>query len=128
MKLKDGRELMKKFLVILLAVPLSGIVGCATEPYRSSTVYEYRDAPRPVYVQPSPRPVYVQPPPSPQDEYNRKIIKQGVLGAATGAIAAGSSGGKAGQGALIGAGTNVLGGALLDYLTNPQSQSQQTQY
>ena len=44
----------------------------------------------------------------------QKILKQGVLGAATGAIASSASGGKAGKGALIGAGTNVIGGAILD--------------
>jgi len=48
------------------------------------------------------------------DEASNKILKQGVLGAATGAVAAGASGGKAGKGALIGAGTNVIGGAVLD--------------
>ena len=39
-----------------------------------------------------------------------------------GAISAGASGGKAGQGALIGAGTSVIGGALFDMLTTPQAQ------
>lgn len=47
----------------------------------------------------------------------RDILKQGLLGAATGALSAGASGGKAGKGALIGAGTNVIGGALLGFLT-----------
>lgn len=54
-----------------------------------------------------------------QDDSTRDILKQGLLGAGTGAIAAGASGGKAGQGALIGAGTNVIGGALLDAITQP---------
>ena len=58
------------------------------------------------------------------EDTNKKILKQGVLGAATGAIAAGGSGGKAGQGALIGAGTNVIGGALLDTMTTPSSTAQ----
>jgi len=73
--------------------------------------------------------VYAQPvqQTSTQDDYNKRIIKQGLLGAATGAIAAETSGGKAGTGALVGAGTNVLGGALLDMLTAPQSQPQQAQ-
>jgi hypothetical protein len=53
------------------------------------------------------------------DDSTRNILKNGLLGAGTGAIAAGASGGKAGQGALIGAGTNVIGGALLDMLTTP---------
>ncbi|MDD5427815.1 MAG: glycine zipper family protein [Candidatus Omnitrophica bacterium] len=56
-----------------------------------------------------------------QDDSTRDILKQGLLGAGTGAIAAGASGGKAGQGALIGAGTGVIGGALLDMLTTPSS-------
>lgn len=56
-----------------------------------------------------------------QDDSTREILKQGLLGAGTGAIAAGASGGKAGQGALIGAGTGVIGSALLDALTTPSS-------
>ena len=59
-----------------------------------------------------------------QDDSTREILKQGLLGAGTGAIAAGASGGKAGQGALIGAGTGVIGGALLDMLTTPSSSRQ----
>lgn len=55
------------------------------------------------------------------EDPNKKIIKQGVLGAGTGAIAAGASGGQAGKGALIGAGTNVIGGAVLDVLTTPSA-------
>ena len=38
------------------------------------------------------------------EEQTRDILKQGLLGAGVGAISAGASGGKAGQGALIGAG------------------------
>ncbi len=105
-------ELMRKFLVIVLAAQMVWLAGCATTPGRSGTVYQYRDTP----------------PPSSQEEYNKKIIKQGLLGAATGALAAEASGGKAGTGALIGAGTNVIGGALLDVLTAPPSQPQQPQY
>ena len=78
----------------------------------------YRQEAQPVYVQQGP--AYYQPP---QEDPNKKILKQGLLGAGTGAIAAGASGGNAGKGALIGAGTNVIGGALLDTLTGP-SQSQ----
>ena len=37
-------------------------------------------------------------------------------------------GGKAGQGALIGAGTNVIGGALLDTLMSPPQQQPQPVY
>lgn len=58
-----------------------------------------------------------------QDDDTRNILKQGLLGAGTGAIASGASGGNAGQGALIGAGTNVIGGALLDAITTPSSSS-----
>ncbi|PIU40413.1 MAG: hypothetical protein COT00_01840, partial [Candidatus Omnitrophica bacterium CG07_land_8_20_14_0_80_50_8] len=49
------------------------------------------------------------------------ILREGLLGAGTGAIAASASGGNAGKGALIGAGTNVIGGALLDMLTGPST-------
>ncbi len=57
------------------------------------------------------------------------VIKEGLLGAGTGAIAAGTSGGSAGKGALIGAGTNVIGGALLDVLTGSNKrQSRDTSY
>lgn len=58
----------------------------------------------------------------PQESGSAKVIKQGLLGAGTGAIAAGASGGNAGQGALIGAGTNVIGSALLDMITKPSPQ------
>jgi hypothetical protein len=58
-----------------------------------------------------------------QDDDTRNILKQGLLGAGTGAIASSASGGNAGQGALIGAGTNVIGGALLDAITTPSSSS-----
>lgn len=123
---------MKKFIVIILTLQIVGLAGCASAPTRSRTVYQYDGTPaynsQPVYVQPPPQPVYTQSQPSSQDEYNKKIIKQGLLGAATGALAAETSGGKAGTGALVGAGTNIIGGALLDYLTTQQPQSQQTQY
>lgn len=58
---------------------------------------------------------------SQDDDTNRNILKNGLLGAGTGAIASGASGGNAGQGALIGAGTNVIGGALLDMITTPSA-------
>src|SRR3989338_1508090 len=64
-----------------------------------------------------------------QEDPNKKILKQGLLGAGVGAISAEASGGKAGTGALVGAGTNVIGGALLDTLTTPsQPRPQQVQY
>src|SRR5437867_12290033 len=53
------------------------------------------------------------------EDPNRKILKEAVVGAGVGAISAGASGGKAGKGALIGAGTNVIGNALLDAITTP---------
>ena len=56
------------------------------------------------------------------EEGTRNVLKQGLLGAGTGAIASGASGGNAGKGALIGAGTNVIGGALLDMMTQPAPQ------
>ena len=55
----------------------------------------------------------------PQESGTQRALKQGLLGAGTGAIAAGASGGNAGTGALIGAGTGVIGGALLDTITQP---------
>lgn len=114
--------------IILLAAQAVGFAGCASTPTRSATTV-YRDTPnygsQPIYTQSAPAPVYAA---SSQDEYNKKIIKQGLLGAAMGALAAEASGGKAGTGALIGAGTNIIGGALFDVLTVPQPQSQQTQY
>ena len=66
-----------------------------------------------------------------QDEQNKKVLKQGLMGAGVGAIAAGTSGGSAGKGALIGAGTNVIGSALVDTLTTPSAPQQpppQVQY
>lgn len=79
------------------------------------------------YVQePVYQPAYYQQPP--QENPNTKILKQGLLGAGTGAIAAGASGGNAGKGALIGAGTNVIGGALLDSLTGSSQPKPQPVY
>src|SRR5438045_3651442 len=59
------------------------------------------------------------------EDPNKKILKSGLLGAGVGAISAEASGGKAGTGALVGAGTNVIGGALLDTLTTPSQPAQQ---
>jgi hypothetical protein len=55
----------------------------------------------------------------PQESAGSKVIKNGLLGAGTGALASGMSGGNAGKGALIGAGTGALGGMLLDMLSQP---------
>jgi hypothetical protein len=63
-----------------------------------------------------------------EDDSSQTILKRGLLGAGVGAISAGASGGKAGQGALIGAGTNVIGGALLDSLTSSPKPQPQVQY
>ncbi len=91
--------------------------------YPVQTQQTYRQ--EPVYVQQ--QPVYYQQPP--QEDPNKKIIKNGILGAGVGAISASASGGSAGKGALIGAGTNVIGGALLDSLMSPsQPQQQQPVY
>lgn len=106
---------MKKTLAVILTVQMAGIAGCATTPTQTRTVYQNQ-------------PVYAPSQPSAQAEANKKIIKDGLLGAATGAIAAEVSGGKAGTGALVGAGTNIIGGALFDVLTTPQAQPQQAQY
>lgn len=51
------------------------------------------------------------------------ILREALLGAGTGAIAAEASGGKPGKGALIGAGTNVIGSALLSLLTESSGKS-----
>ncbi len=91
--------------------------------YPVQTQQQYRTV-EPVYAQ---QPVYYQQA-APQQDPNQKIIKQGLLGAGVGAISASASGGKAGKGALIGAGTNVIGGALLDTLMPSQPQQQQPVY
>ena len=52
-----------------------------------------------------------------QEDVTTKVLKSGLVGAGTGAIAAGMTGGKAGQGALIGAGTGIIGSILLDAIT-----------
>jgi len=107
----DKGEFMKKHLAVALAIQMIGLTGCATTPNQTRTPYQNQ-------------PVYAPSQPSAQAEANKKIIKDGLLGAATGAIAAEVSGGKAGTGALVGAGTNIIGGALFDVLTTPQAQAQ----
>lgn len=59
---------------------------------------------------------------------SQDILRQGLLGAATGALSAEMSGGKAGKGALIGAGTNVIGGALLGFLTDSSGGTRTVSY
>ncbi len=94
----------------------------------------YYNSPQPVYYAPQPqRVVYADPQvyyvpqsqPAPayysyarREDPNRRILRQGLIGAATGAISAEVSGGKAGTGALVGAGTNVIGSALLELLSS----------
>lgn len=51
------------------------------------------------------------------DDNAVEIIRQSLLGAGVGAISAEVSGGKAGTGALVGAGSNVIGGALIQLLS-----------
>jgi hypothetical protein len=51
------------------------------------------------------------------EDPNRRIIHQGLLGAGVGAISSYASGGKGGKGALIGAGSNIIGTALFEILT-----------
>ncbi len=65
-------------------------------------------------------------PPSPslRGALGNPVVRNGLMGAATGAIASSASGGKAGKGALIGAGVGILGGLLLDS-SSRRSQSSQ---
>ena len=51
------------------------------------------------------------------EDQAQKLLKQGLLGAATGAVASEASGGKAGKGALYGAGVNIIGGMLFDAMS-----------
>lgn len=75
-----------------------------------------------------PQPTYYTTPASTQTNSNRRIIREGLLGAGVGAISAEASGGKAGTGALIGAGTNIIGGALFDTLLAPSTTPATTYY
>ena len=94
-------------------------------PYVAPPVQTVQTVYKPVYVY-QPQTVYAQPSysyapryarPSTADDSNRRILRQGLMGAGVGAISAEVSGGKAGTGALVGAGTNVIGSALLELLT-----------
>ncbi|MBP7056850.1 MAG: hypothetical protein KBB52_08355 [Candidatus Omnitrophica bacterium] len=100
----------------------SALLDAITGPSQSSR--SYRSAPPPQYYDDGDyyyeEPVYYEEPP--QESSSSKIIKQGLVGAGTGALASSMSGGDAGKGALIGAGTNVIGNALLDTLTQPSQQ------
>jgi hypothetical protein len=94
------------------------VQSSSSYPVQTQSSYQ-RVEQQPVYYQQAPAPYY-----PPQEDPNKKIIKSGLLGAGVGAISASASGGSAGKGALIGAGTNVIGGALLDSLMSPSPQPQ----
>jgi len=100
---------MDKFAILLVVAALfAGLADCgplAAKAYCQGGYYQ--DLGDEYYEEP------------PQESSSSKMLKQGLLGAGTGAIAAGASGGKAGQGALIGAGTGIIGGMLLDSMTQP---------
>lgn len=107
----------------------TGVIGGAlldamTTP---SSSQRRRSAPPPqddYYYDDEPQDDYYYEEAPPQESGTAKVLKQGLLGAGTGAIAAGASGGDAGKGALIGAGTGVIGGALLDAISQPSPQPQ----
>lgn len=65
---------------------------------------------------------------APEEDATSKVLKDGIVGAGTGAIAAGVTGGKAGEGALIGAGTGVIGNVLLDTITKPNRERRGRRY
>ncbi len=52
-----------------------------------------------------------------EEDAAQRLLKDGLLGAATGAVASSASGGKAGKGALVGAGVNIVGGVLFDAMS-----------
>ena len=97
----------------------SALLDAITGPSSSSGS---RRAPPPdeYYYADSPEDYYYEEPP--QESSSSKVLKQGLVGAGTGALASGMSGGSAGKGALIGAGTAVIGNALLDAITTPPQQ------
>ena len=98
----------KLILLLVIAVLLTGLADCSLFTYKAYCQGgSYDDGSADYYEEPQ------------QESGSSKILKQGLLGAGTGAIAAGASGGKAGQGALIGAGTGAIGGVLLDMITQP---------
>lgn len=104
----------------------TGVIGgilldAITSPPRSSRRVSQPPPQDDYYYDDQQQEVYYEEPP--QESTSQKVLKQGLLGAGTGAIAAGTTGGKAGEGALIGAGTGIVGGALLDMLTKPAPQS-----
>ncbi len=100
---------------IIGSVLLDAITGSSSRKRRYEGEYEARDDLEEYYE-------------VPEEDATTKILKGGIVGAGTGAIAAGVTGGKAGEGALIGAGTGVIGNALLDSLTKTNSQRKGRSY
>jgi len=100
---------MNRFVILLVVAALAiGLADCTLftgKAYCQSGYYE--DDSADYYEEPA------------QESASSKMLKQGLLGAGTGAIASGASGGNAGQGALIGAGTGIIGGMLLDSMSQP---------
>lgn len=62
-----------------------------------------------------------------EENKSKTFLKDAVLGAGVGAVAAGASGGEAGKGALVGAGTNLVGNMLFSAFEDNGSQQQQVQ-
>jgi hypothetical protein len=103
----------------------TGVIGSAlldaiTGPSYSSSSRRTAPQPNDYYYADAPEEYYYEEPP--QESSTSKVLKQGLVGAGTGALASGMSGGDAGKGALIGAGTAVIGNALLDAITQPPQQ------
>lgn len=126
-----GTQIIGGALMTLLTEP-SG-AGARTTVYAQPVytqvpaTHGYSYAPQAVAY--DPQPVYVTQPvtyssaaPS-STRSSQNILKQGLLGAGVGALSAEGSGGKAGTGALIGAGTQIIGGALMTLLTEPSGAS-----
>lgn len=74
------------------------------------------------------RPATKNPPPTMRNVLGSPVVKGALIGAATGAIASGSSGGKAGKGALIGAGVGALGGLLFGGSGDQESSQDSSDY
>ncbi|MBF0253846.1 MAG: hypothetical protein HQL11_01810 [Candidatus Omnitrophica bacterium] len=92
--------------------PTSGNVVYAAQPFAAATPVTVQ----PVYQTTYPAAVNYGTRSTSSAENSKRLITQGLMGAATGAIASEASGGKAGTGALIGAGTQLAGNILIDLL------------
>lgn len=118
-----GTQLIGSMLLQFLS---PSTAGGSTQPiyYQPSThqiqsyVPAYNASQTTSYPQASTIPTYV-PALNATGHSNRDIIKNGLMGAATGAIASEVSNGKAGTGAFVGAGTQIIGSALLDLFFTP---------